>query len=430
MQLRPYQNDVIDAVRAELQRGHKRILVVLPTGGGKTEIFTHIARRYTEAGYPTLVTVHRNELLIQTSRRVGADHGLIAAGFTPNPTHDLQVGMIQTLARRGTGGFKLILEDECHHAPANTNKKVREHNPDATVIGFTATPLRGDGQGLGDFYDVMVEGPTCEWLTQQGYLAPAKVYRPSTINTRGIGVRYGEFKQRELQGVADTSQVTGCAVSHYRKYADGKRTLVATVSIEHAVHVAERFCAAGYRFKAVHGGMSQGERDDAIGGLAALDYHGLVYCELFSEGVDCPVVECGIFLRPTQSLGLWDQQVGRIKRPSPGKDYAILLDHAGNSARFGIAEWGREWTLEKGKKRVGQGEALFKTRTCPVCFGVHRPSPVCPYCDHEYVGGGRVVEEVDGELEEMTAEEIARQRARARHVLSAVGQRFERRLGQ
>lgn len=426
--LRTYQQQDVARLEQALTRV-QRVLYVLATGGGKTTVFTHMAERYAASGLRVLITAHRHELIKQISRRLDVDHGIVAPGFTPYYELPIQVGMVQTVARRDVGSFDVIIPDEAHHTPANTYQQVISHSPRARVFGVTATPQRGDGRGLGELFDEMVLGPSAAQLTEWGYLAPASVYAPSTINTSGIKRVRGDYDNRLLVQASDTPTITGCAVSHYKKYADGKRALVTACSIDHASHVAQQFCDAGYRFKCVHGKMSQYERDESIDGLANLKYHGLVYCDLFSEGIDVPVVEVGIFLRKTLSLGLWDQQVGRILRPFEGKERAILLDHVGNTAMHGIAPWGREWSLEGEKPRKGGAaeEKRVPTRTCPTCYGIHQPAPQCPYCGEVYVVSGRTPETVAGELVEMSPADIARRKARVAHVLKAQSRKFEER---
>lgn len=428
--LRAYQQHDVERITESMRRT-RRVLYVLPTGGGKTTVFTHIGQKAAAKGRRTLILAHRHELIKQISRRLEMPHGIIAPGFTPYYELPIQVGMIQTVARRPVGGFDLIIPDEAHHTPSNTYRKVLDASPNAWKLGVTATPQRGDGRGLGELFDEMVLGPTAAELTEQGYLAPAIVYAPSTINTSGIKRARGDYDNRSLTQLSDTPTVTGCAVSHYKKHADGRRALVTACSVDHAYHVAQQFCDAGYRFKAVHGKMTQYERDEAIDGLTGLRYHGLVYCDLFSEGVDVPVVEVGIFLRKTLSLGLWDQQVGRILRPFEGKSHALLLDHVGNTAMHGIAPWGREWSLEGEAPRRGLNaeEKRMATRTCPTCFGIHPPAPQCPYCGEVYVVQGRTPEQVAGELVEVSPAEIARRKAHVQHVLRAASERFERRFG-
>lgn len=421
--LYPHQNEFYDRLRASMRR-NRRVLGVLPTGGGKTEVFFNAAYACVKKGMRCLVLVHRTPLLEQTSARCEMGHGCIAPGYKVT-SHPLQIGMVQSVGRRDMFGFDLIIVDEAHRVLASGYKRVLERNPRAYVLGMTATPQRGDGRGLGEMFDDMIVGPDAEWLTEKGYLSRVKVYVPGVINTSKVSRAKGDFVTRELESVASAQPIVADAVGKYRKWADGKRALVSCVSVDHCKLVAVRFQEAGYRFKAVWGDMSNAERREAITGLADYTYQGLVYCDLFSEGVDCPSVECGIFMRPTLSLALWDQQVGRIKRRSATGEAKTLIDLTGNTHRYGLAEWGRQWSLDTPKRRAVD-EPVFQTRTCPDCYGVHKPVATCPYCGHVYQAESYIPSEVEAEMMEMTRETLMRQRAHAAHVLKARAEKMER----
>lgn len=179
--LRPYQERVMDDLRDAFRQGNRAPLLVLPTGGGKTIIFSHIAATAAGRGRQVLILVHRRELITQASRKltaVGVEHGIIAAGM-PGSDHPVQVASVQTLARRlRCIEWKptLIIIDEAHHATAGQWSQVLEHWPEAYRLGVTATPCRLDGRGLRDAFDVMVKGPSMADLIFAGYLTGARIY--------------------------------------------------------------------------------------------------------------------------------------------------------------------------------------------------------------------------------------------------------------
>ena len=169
MNLRPYQQQLINDIRLQYQLGHKSVLAVLPTGGGKTVCFSYIAQQASIKGNRVCVLVHRVELLDQASRSMPVPHGRISAGKGMDLSHTVQVASVQTLARRlhllPRDFFQLLVVDEAHHTSAGTWAKVIQHFHAAKLLGVTATPIRSDGRGLGEHYQAMVQGPTAQQLT-------------------------------------------------------------------------------------------------------------------------------------------------------------------------------------------------------------------------------------------------------------------------
>jgi superfamily II DNA or RNA helicase len=402
---------------------------VLPTGGGKTVIFCYITEQAGLKGKRVLILVHRRELLLQGSRNLvncGVEHGIIAPGFTQNRL-PVQVGSVQTVIRRldRMDPPDLIIMDEGHHAAAATWEIIIKAYPKALYLGVTATPCRLDGRGLGrhvgGLYDAMILGPTIQQLTDQGYLSPALVYAPpSGVDMTSAHVSMGDYDRKEVVDIVDKPRVTGCAVTHYRKFCDGKPAIAFCASVDHAHHVAEEFRAAGYMAQAVDGTMKEADRDLAIKSLGNGQIQVLTACEIISEGVDVPIVECGILLRPTQSTGMFLQQVGRVLRPLPGKT-AIILDHVGNCLRHGLPHDTREWSLDapRQKRREPKDEDDIAIRQCPKCYFVHHLAPACPKCGYVYPKKVRKLEIVKGELKLLTS---AQMRDRKRFIAKRIEQ--------
>lgn len=402
--LRDYQIESVEDIRAGFQSGLRRLLLVSPTGSGKTILFSYISAGVAQKKKRVVLLAHRDELLTQISaalRGWGVGHGVMRGGSRGIPHNQVVVASVFTLARR-LDHFPppdLIVVDEAHHCVDKTSwGKVIAHFPNAKVLGVTATPCRYDGTGLGERFDRLIIGPSVSDLTAKGHLAPAEVYAPpQQLDMSGVRKRGGDYASDQLSRVVDRPVITGNAVAHYTKFARFRPAIAFCCSIEHANHVAERFRLAGYKSMSIDGKMSLEDRAQAIARLASGEIHVLTSCDVISEGLDVPRVECGIFLRPTQSTGLWLQQAGRVLRPAPGKKAAILLDHAGNSLRHGLPDDAREWSLN-GLAPTGGGGGEDQVRNCPKCMAVHRPAPKCPRCGHVYKAKPRFVAEVAGEL--------------------------------
>ncbi len=343
--LRPYQARDVELIRQGFRRGVRRILYVLPTGGGKTICFSEIAMKGLAKGSRIMILVHRRELLMQASQKLrdfGVPHGLIAPGFQALPSFPIQVASVQSLARRMPAypSPDLIIIDECHHLSAGSSwGKVVDSYPNASLLGVTATPLRLDGKGLGAYFDEMILGPDLAELTRSKYLTPAKYFAPTKVKALdSVSIQRGDYAQAELEAVMNRPSITGDAIAHYRRLAAGLPALAFCTSVKHARDVAREFREAGYRAESVDGEMREKERSSRIDALGKGSLDVLTNCALITEGTDVPGVAAGIILRPTASLGLHLQILGRMLRLAPGKDQAVILDHAGNCLRHGLAD--------------------------------------------------------------------------------------------
>jgi superfamily II DNA or RNA helicase len=223
----------------------------------------------------------------------------------------------------------------------------------------------------------------------------------------------------------DRPTVTGDAIGHYSRLAAGQRAIAFCCSIAHAESVARSFNAAGISAATLLGNTP--DRDAVVAGFDAGSVQILVTVDVVSEGFDIPAAGCAILLRPTQSLGLYLQQVGRVLRPAPGKDAAVILDHVGNVTRHGFPDDHRQWTLEHGAPRAS-GPAAPSVRTCPQCFAAFKPAPICPACGHEQPAPRpRPMQQIDGELRELKRVEVQirrseQGRAQSLQQLIALGQ--------
>lgn len=410
--LRPYQTDIVASARAAFRAGQRKALIQLPTGGGKTVLGSFMVDGSSKRGLTCWWLVHRRGLLTQASKTffgMGIDHGLIAGGRSSDPHQRVQIGSIQTVARRldRLPPPDLIVFDEAHHLGAAQWQSVYDAFPNAHVVGLTATPWRLDGKGLGHWFETMIEGPSVAELMEMGSLSTYRLFAPSAPDTSAVATAMSDFKNRDLAAVMDKPAITGDAVIHYQALAAGKRAVAFAVSIEHSKHVVAQFRAAGVAAEHVDGQMDHASRDAAIARFVAGDTLVLSNADLLGEGFDVPAIEAAILLRPTQSLSLHLQQIGRALRPAPGKDAAIILDHAGNCARHGLPDDDREWSLEdrQKRKRKAADDEKLPIRTCPKCFRVYRASAKPP-CGHEQPVTAREIEQRDGELVEIDREQL------------------------
>lgn len=419
MILRPYQDRLISEARVSL-RTHASVLIQLVTGGGKTALSTQMLRTVAAKNRRGYFLCHRVELVeqtISTFKAFDLPYGVISAGFTPHLMQPIQICSIDTLRYRLRSGRalpdpSLVIWDEAQHTPASSWAFVRGHFSTAKHIGLSATPERLDGKGLRPYFEDMVQGPSCADMITDGYLSPYRAFAPSAPDMTGVHTKMGDYVKAEATAAMDRPTITGDAVSHYLRLARDKRGLVFCVSVEHSKHVAAQFKAAGILAWHLDGETDRGERRQAMEAFRRGEIKVLTNVDLFSEGLDVPDAEVCIMLRPTKSLSMYLQQVGRVLRPMPGKT-ALILDHAGNIARHGLPDDDREWSLDgrEARKRAADSESVMPVRQCPRCYHCHRTAPVCPSCGWAYESQARQVDEVDGTLAEV---DIAAQRHAAR----------------
>lgn len=432
--LREYQEDIVTRTREAMRQGHRSILIVAPTGSGKTALTSHMINVAAQKGMQSYFIVHRRELVLQSVRaffKNQVPHGIISSGFPMDDRQLVQIASVQTLANR-LGKIRrpsFMIWDEAHHLMASSWEKIFLTFPETFHIGLTATPIRLDGAGLGKHFHHMIEGPTTRWLIDQGYLSPFKYFAPSAPNLDGVHTRMGDFVISEMAAALDKPSITGSAIKEYQKKLAGKRAVVFGVSIEHSEHIVHQFKAAGINALHVDGETNSSIRDNAVKSLQQNEIQILSNVDLFGEGFDLPAIDGGFLLRPTQSLALFLQQCGRVLRPiyadgfdlscaesrkaaiaAGPKPFAYLFDHAGNWERHGLPDDEREWTLQgfdkKKKKDNGAGIKL-----CPACFAAnHAYRSHCESCGLKFIAQARQVEQVEGDLKEIDTEAIRTQK--------------------
>lgn len=429
IELRTYQDTCVAGLRDSFRAGFHSPLLVSPTGSGKTVMFSYLSARLREAGQRVIILAHRDELLDQISRTLSAfdvPHGVISAGAPYDKRQVVHVASVFTLARRieRVEVPDYVICDEAHHGTAaSTWGKLiaywRERNPKLRLIGVTATPERLSGEGLGETFDTMVLGPTTRELIDQGALAEYRMFAPAhAVDLSGIGLQGGDYKRGAAAAVMDKPTIVGDTITEYRRLLDGAPTVSFEVSVENAQHMAEQFRAAGYRAVCLDGKMDKGLRRDIVRDFGRGAINIITSCDLISEGFDMPGIVGAILRRPTWSLAMYLQQVGRALRTAPGKDAAFVLDQVGNSSRHGMPDDPREWSL-LGRKRSKKDADNPAARTCETrevngrrIVGCLATSPAaasrCRECGEPFATKPRTIDQVDGTLSEVEIEKARR----------------------
>ena len=405
IELRPYQQRVIDAARMAYARRQRAVLLCMPTGAGKTVTASTVVHGAANKGNRTWWLTHRRELVKQASdtfHAIGIPHGTIQQGHVSDPGALVQVASIQTIVRRldKLPAPDLIIFDETHHIGADSWNVIFHKFPGARILGLTATPWRLDGVGLGRWYGAMIEGPSTAELIEMGSLSRFRLFAPAMPDLSDVSTAAGDYQRGALAKAMDKPQIVGDAITHYTTLCPGKRAVAFAAGIENSKHIAAQFNDAGISAEHVDGEMSADMRDAAVERFRRGETLVLSNSDLFGEGFDVPAIEAAILLRPTKSLSLHLQQVGRALRPSPGKDMAIILDHAGNSLKHGLPDDLREWSLDDREKKSRAAPAEVAIKTCSECFYVYRPAPKCPQCGHVAEVKAREIEVVAGTLAE------------------------------
>lgn len=341
-QLRAYQREAIDAVIAARRSGTRRMVVCLPTGAGKTVIFSHLARLATRQ---VLVLAHREELLAQAvdklaralegTRVVGLERGSSRAPSDAKvlvaslrSLHPDRIGSV--LSGRDLG---LIIYDECHHAPADDNLRVLRtigaFEPDwpGTLLGFTATTARGDGKGLDTVFERIVYSRTLPDLIEEGFLAPLKGFRIATeADLTRLSARGADFAEDELAEVVDIQERNALVARSIQELARDRRTIAFCVTVNHARNLSRALNHIGVPAGIVHGEMPAADRARALADFRDGRIHVLANVAVLTEGFDDPGVSCVAMARPTRSEGLYAQCVGRGTRLAEGKRDCLILD--------------------------------------------------------------------------------------------------------
>lgn len=416
--LRDHQKELFDSISMAMNY-HQAICLVAPTGFGKTIMMAFIAQRTKEKNKNLFFTVHRRDLITQSAKtldKFNIPYGIISAGYVPFKKESIQICSIVSLKNRlrEYPETDLLVVDEAHHCRAKGWGNVVNHykKRGAYIIGLTATPT----PELSKYFDVIVEGRNISWLIENKFLSQYRLFIPSTPDIKSLHIRMGDYVQKENEELMDKPKITGDAISHWIKYAQDKRTIAFCCTINHSKHTAESFNVAGIAAAHLDGDTPMEDRVKIIRSFADGKIKIITNCGIFCEGFDLSAqvdmditVEAIILLRPTMSLTLYLQQVGRALRY---KNYpAIILDHANCAMTHGLPDEEREWTLESGVAKDKKAPIGIGIKICPKCFSAQFPFyKKCSYCHFVFEVQDREIEHGEGELVEVSKETIRKLR--------------------
>lgn len=427
--LRDYQSAIVDRVDQAWAGGARFPCVVMPTGAGKTRTFTHIAANHRGS---VAAIAHRQELVSQISiafAQEGIAHNIVAPQSVVSniskihreefgrsfysPSSMAHVVSVDTLMARGPADWcdqvtLWICDEAAHLLTENKWGKAVAMFRNARGLGVTATPCRADGKGLGSHahgvFDALIMGPTMRELINRGYLSeyelivPHSDFDPSRLTVGSTG----DYTPKSLKAETKRSKIVGDVVNNYIVWALGTQAIVFATDVETSDEIAEKFIASGITAASLHANTSDYDRFRTIKQFKNREISVLINVGLFDEGFDVPGVETVVMARPTKSLGLYLQQIGRGLRIAPGKSRALIIDMVNNYLEHGLPDRSRVWTLDarvSGRNAPRDPNEIPLTR-CEKCFHpyarVHR---ACPHCGHEpVIVGRRGPDQVDGDM--------------------------------
>ena len=405
-ELRPYQLQAMTDLRHAYATGHRAPVLVAGCGWGKSVTAAEVARLSCAKGNRVLVIAHRIELIEQLQNTFD---------WWGVPDDQCDIMMVQSATRRlqRMPEYDFIICDEAHHSVCSTYQRIYSRYPNAKRLLLTATPRRTNGQGLSDVADCIVSSVSTRWLIEHNYLAPYEYYAPAVmVDADKLRTVRGDYDQSDTVAQLDKPKIYGDVIRHYRKYADGKQTIVFASSVDHSRSVCKVFNDAGISAYHIDGKTPPQERREAMERFKNGELQVITNYEIISEGLSVDGCECCILLRPTKSLILFLQSSQRCMRYALGKT-AVILDMVGNYQRHGLPDDDREWTLDGTVKRSRQKEQnTVHARTCEYCFRTYAGAGrVCPYCQHD---NGKTRQEIEAderaELERVQAEERKQKR--------------------
>lgn len=430
--MRDYQVEIRDQMKDSIRRGKRAPLVQSSTGTGKTVIFTELCNGAALKGNRSTILLPRRELVYQTEKKLlghSIQAGIIMAGEEMDINRMVQLATFDTLHQRAMKRdkiklpeAKMVIVDEAHLSVAETRKAIIKHYKDQKIYtpGFTATPARTDGKALGDIYDDLILGWPTAKMMDHGYLVRVgNYYAPSAPDLSKLHIgENGDYVVSELGHAMDKPKLIGHIVENWIKLASTRRTAVFCVTRAHGRHVTEAFVKAGVRAEYVDSETPALDRAAIFARLTTGQTQVLVNVFVATYGLDIPAIDCIVLARPTKSLVLYLQIIGRALRPvwpEIGIDYAtsierllaisrstkpdcIVIDHAGAVNEHGFVDDPVPWALDFGGKTISQVKLAAmqekeapKELTCPECATIFKGTVFCPKCGHQLLAAGKDV---------------------------------------
>jgi DNA repair protein RadD len=424
--LREYQVDLTDRTRSLVKITPQPIRVVIQceTGGGKSIVGLDFLLRCYQKGKRGMFVVSGRALVNQFEghlTRANVPFGIIMAGRGRNKA-PIQIASKETLAARlirradacDLPPADLLIIDEAHESTSKEWVRLLDMYRHAVTLGLTATPALGNGKGLGAVYNGMEKAISTRDLVEQGWLVPCKVFAPDKPNLKGVARdKNGDYNTNQLAERMDRPKITGNVLTNWRKHADGRRTVVFCCTIQHAKHVCEEFNAAGIPFRHIDQDTSDEEREEIFRLIESSKVLGFTNVSVARRGLDLPCLEVACIVRPTRSLVLYRQMIGRIRRPSKatGKTFSTVIDHAGACDFHCLPDDEIEWSLDPDRKvtdwlkEAKDSGKIAKQVVCPKCDCIFQ-GPRCPSCGFTFKAkpsNTRQVEYADGILVERSA---------------------------
>ena len=398
---REYQTRARDALRNAIEEGHKKILLVGPTGCGKGFMSSDLIQGCAEKGNGSVFFADQRELIIQVKKHLdtrGIAANVVMRGVAneyDSYEADVQSRYVNLVAKdtiwsRAYRRDKLALPpaafvqvDEAHKSLSRTWKTILNdyHSAGAVLVGWTATPCRSDGRNLGEFWDHLIQVATYEELQREGFLVPCEVFAPSSPDLKGLRRSGGDYSMKDADDRIGRDGMIGDMIAEWRKRSDDRQTVLFACTVRHSLACQEKFRRIGVTCEHIDGKMPQDQRDEIMQAAREGDVQVLCSVGCLTTGVDIPNLKYAICARPTKSFSLWRQMCGRIQRPHENHEVCVVQDHSDNCLAFGYPDEDVEWSLidsepihlkHAKKKEVEKKEP----RKCPKCNLV-LSAPLC-----------------------------------------------------
>lgn len=415
MNLYNFQSETVEKTLQAFTQSSTRVILVAPTGAGKTVIASELISRLSSAGdVPILFLAHRHELLQQCNTKL-QNNGIsqndieLITAKTKKIKYGKRVyiASIQTLVRRKFDvSIKTIFIDEAHRSAAKSYTQIINKFPSSRIVGLSATPIRLDNKPLGEIFQQMIIASDIPSLINDGVISKVKCFAsPLHFDLSKIKMDKRDYNKGELEEKMSRVLLIGNILKTWLKFANGKKTVIFAIGLEHAGKIRAKFAESNICTEVISGEMKLEDREKIIKEWMMSDnLHIIINVMILTEGFDFPALEVAILARPTKSLALYLQMCGRVGRIADGKKESIILDHAGCISEHGLPDEKREWSLEQKESK----ERILTLQVCPSCnhvfnLAISAPS-ICPECGCNIKPAGIVrnkkeeIKEIEGEL--------------------------------